>query len=127
MNSTIVPPHRQRYFLVLSLLLALFCCRVLGQLVVALWHVPFLPPMDEWLSGAIPYPALLICQILIIILYGKTCIDFARDEGFFAKPHPKMGTYLLQFGAGYFSVMVVRYIIRMSLYPAERWTGGCIP
>ena len=113
--------------MVLLLLLMLFCLRVSGQLLVALYGVPFLPPMEEWFSGAIPYPELLACQILIIILYGKICIDFARGYGIFVTPSRAFGSFLLQFGTSYLSVMIIRYAIRMSLYPAERWTGGSIP
>ena len=113
--------------MVLMFLLILFCLRVVGQLLVALFGVPFLPPMEEWFSGAIPYPELLIGQILIITLYGKVCVDFARGYGIFVKPNPRFGKFLLQFGTFYLSIMLLRYAVRMGLYPAERWTGGCIP
>ena len=33
----------------------------------------------------------------------------------------------LSIGSVYLAVMVLRYAIRMSLYPSERWTGGSIP
>ena len=38
-----------------------------------------------------------------------------------------VGTVLLSIGSVYFTVMVIRYGIRMSLYPLERWAGGSIP
>jgi len=118
--------HR-RYFWVLLTLLVLFCLRVLGQVLVAFFHVSFLPPMDEWFSGLLPYPELLTAQILIIVLYGKVCLDFARGHGYFANPRRRLGTGLLIFGSLYLGVMILRYVMRMSLYPHERWTGGCIP
>src|SRR6185437_16031047 len=31
------------------------------------------------------------------------------------------------FGWLYLGVMIIRYVIRMRLYPRERWTGGSIP
>jgi uncharacterized protein len=117
----------RRYFWVLATLLFLFCLRVLGQVLVAFLHVSFLPPMEEWMSGVVPYPELLTAQILIIALYGKVCLDFFREHGFFTTPRRPLGTGLLIFGSLYFGVMVIRYTIRMSLYPHERWTGGCIP
>jgi putative CocE/NonD family hydrolase len=118
---------QRRYFWVLATLLFLFCLRVLGQILVAFFHVSFLPPMEEWFSGLLPYPELLTAQILIIALYGKICLDFSREHGFFSTPRRPLGTGLLVFGSLYLSVMVIRYIIRMSLYPHERWAGGCIP
>jgi uncharacterized protein len=118
---------QRRYFWVLATLLFLFCLRVLGQILVAFFHVSFLPPMEEWFSGFLPYPELLTTQILIIALYGKICLDFFRGYGLFSTPRRPLGTGLLIFGSLYLGVMVIRYIIRMSLYPHERWVGGCIP
>lgn len=118
---------KRRYFWTLATLLFLFCLRVLGQVLVAFLHVSFLPPMEEWMSGLVPYPELLTAQILIIALYGKICIDFFRGDGFFSTPRRLLGTGLLIFGSLYFGVMVIRYTIRMGLYPNERWARGCIP
>lgn len=117
----------QRYFPFLWILLFLFILRVLGQLLVACGWAPFLPPMEEWFSGAVPYPRLVFAQILIIILFGKICIDFTRNKGFFVVPRRNLGVGLLTFGATYLGIMIIRYIIRMTLYPHERWIGGSIP
>ena len=119
--------QRKRYAVWLWLLLGLFCLRVIGQLVVALFSVTFLPPMEEWYSGLVPYGRLLAAQVLIVLVFGKICIDFTRGEGFFAIARRGLGSALLTFGSLYLGVMVVRYVIRMSLYPQERWTGGSIP
>ena len=40
---------------------------------------------------------------------------------------PRLGIGLLIFGSLYLGAMVIRYVIRMSLYLEERWTGGSIP
>lgn len=111
----------------LWVLLGLFCSRVLGQMLVAFFGVSFLPSMEEWFSGTIPYRWLLLSQILIIFIYGKVCLDFTFGRGFFVIPRRSLGTGLLKFGSFYLGVMVMRYVIRMSLYPHERWTGGSIP
>src|SRR5437588_11196864 len=50
-----------------------------------------------------------------------------RGRGVFAQPRPWLGSTLLVFGLVYLAVMLIRYVVRMSLYPAERWTGGSIP
>ena len=118
---------QRRYFWVLATLLFLFCLRVLGQILVAFFNLSFLPPMEEWFSGLLPYPELLTAQILIIALYGKICLDFSRGHGFFSTPRRSLGTGLLIFGSLYLGVMVFRYIIRMGLYPHERWAGGWSP
>lgn len=118
---------KRRYFWLLTTLLFLFCLRVLGQILVAFFGVTFLPPMEEWMSGLLPYPELLTSQILIIILYGKICLDFARGYGYFVTPRPRLGINLLKFGWLYLGIMIIRYVIRMGLYPHERWAGGSIP
>ncbi len=119
--------NRRRYGLILASLLFLFCLRVVGQALVAFGHVTFLPPMEEWYSGLISYPVLLICQILIILLYGKVCVDFAGDCGYFVIPKARLGQNLVVIGAIYLAGMVVRYVLCMVLYPHERWLGGAIP
>jgi uncharacterized protein len=118
---------QKRYFLLLSALVLLFCLRVLGQVLVAFLGVKFLPPMEEWFSGLLPYRELLTSQILIIFLYGKVCFDLARGHGYFAVPRRRLGISLLKFGSLYLGVMIIRYVIRMGLYPHERWSGGSIP
>lgn len=112
---------------ILWLLLTLFVMRVTGQLLVALGLGAFLPPWEEWFSGAVPYPQLLGSQILIILLYSKICVDFTRGRGFFVTRRRWLATVLTAFGSVYLGVMVIRYVIRMTLYPPERWTGGSIP
>ena len=108
-------------------LLVVFVLRVLGQLLVAMGRAPFLPPMEEWFSGVMPYPPLLFSQALSILVYTKVCVDFTRRRGYFVVPRKRLGFSLVGFGSTYLAVMVIRYVIRMSLYPQERWTGGSIP
>lgn len=117
----------RRYTLALWALFALFVLRVAGQLLIAVGFGDFLPPWEEWFSGLVPYPQLLGSQIVIIILFTKICMDFTRGRGFFVVPRRGMGVSLLAFGSVYLAVMVIRYVIRMALYPPERWTGGSIP
>ena len=120
-------PDLRRYALALWGLLALFILRVGGQLLVAVGFGDFLPPWEEWFSGLVPYSQLLVSQILIIILFAKVCIDFTRGRGFFVGPRSGLGVGLLAFASVYLAVMLIRYAIRMTLYPPERWTGGSIP
>src|SRR5258708_40108356 len=83
--------------------------------------------MEEWFSGTLAYRPLLASQILIILLYGKVAVDVTRGNGFFTRPSRRLGNGLLLFGSLYLGVMLMRYVIRMSLYPRERWVGGSIP
>jgi uncharacterized protein len=112
----------------LWLLLGLFALRVAGQLAVALSLAPFLPPMDEWYSGLLPYGPLLASQILIIAVFTKVCADMSRETGYFAHRRRWLGTPLHVFGWVYAATMVVRYVVTMTIHPDRRWTGrGTIP
>lgn len=119
--------RNRKYATWLLLLLVLFCLRVAGQMLVAFAGVTFLPPMKEWYSGLLPYRYLLPSQFLIIFLFSKICFDLFRGAGYFAIPRWRMGRSLTIFGIVYLLSMILRYVLRMSLYPEERWTGGSIP
>lgn len=108
-------------------LLFVFVLRVIGQMFVAVGWQRFLPPMEEWYSGLISYPWLMVCQIAIIVLYGKVCLDFSRGKGFFVVPRRGLGKGLLIFGSIYLACMILRYVLRMALHPEARWFGGTIP
>jgi hypothetical protein len=96
-------------------------------MLVAFVGVPWLPPMEAWYSGLMPYPYLLPAQFLIMALYCKVCVDFTRGHGFFVRSRPVFGRGVLVFGYVYFASMVLRYILRMDLHPDARWLGGTIP
>lgn len=108
-------------------LLALFVLRVTGQVLVAFFRVDFLPPMQEWYSGLMPYELLLPSQAVIIVVMTKICADFTRGRGFFVVPRRFFGVYWLNFGYLYLAVMLARYPVQMYLRPESRWFGGTIP
>ena len=70
---------------------------------------------------------MLPLRYVIIALFAWIVIDVSRGRGFFAIPRIRLGSPLLVFGSAYLGVMVIRYVVRMSLYPPERWTGSSIP
>ena len=109
----------------LTLLLFL---RVLGQILVAVWQVPLLPPMPHWYSGLMPYSILLPTQVAILGLQIKLNTDFARQSGCFRQPKPLISKGLQYFSYLYATAMAVRYGATMTLYPERRWLGeGTIP
>lgn len=73
----------------LALLTCLFALRVLGQALVAFFGVTWLPAMEQWFSGVIPYPTLLIIQLLMVMLMVKITGEIWRGIGTFAvrRPH----------------------------------------
>lgn len=116
-----------RLSMVLWTLMAMFVGRVLGQVLVEFGGAPFLPPSPEWFSGRIPYPVLLVLQLCVIAVLSWICLSIQRRSGWVFTPWRPLGRLLLTFGSVYALVMVTRYAVRMSLYPGERWFGGCIP
>lgn len=104
-----------------------FFLRVLGQALVAVAQVNFLPPMEEWFSGLIPYRALLPIQILVLVVQAMICRDVWNGRGFFARRRPAVGDGLRWFSCVYFAAMVLRYVVTMMISPGRRWFSGTIP
>ena len=115
------------YSAFLILFTLLLCGRVVGQLVVYRYAPRWLPPMDEWQSGLLPYPVLLASQAVVLTFMTLICIDFARGRGFFVEPHPRGGVFSVWFAYAYFAGMILRYIVTMIRRPERRWFGGTIP
>ena len=104
--------------MLLWILFTLFALRVLGQLLVVAGLAPFLPPMDDWQSGVLPYPLLLASQILILGVLATACVQFSRGKGFFVHPHRWLATPLWLIGWIYAVGMVARYAaLRRDLIP----------
>ena len=102
----------------LWILLGVFALRVLGQLLVVAGMAPFLPPIDEWQSGLLPYPVLLASQILILALLITVCVQFSRGRGYFVRHRAWLATPLWVVGWIYATGMVVRYVLlRRDIIP----------
>ena len=101
--------------------------RVAGQLVVA-WRAPrWLPAMEQWQSGLLPYRVLLAGQSIVLTLMIWISLDFSSGTGLWVVPRPRLGTAALWWSAVYFGAMVARYVIWMARRPDQRWLGGTIP
>ncbi len=123
----LAPDQPRRLAPLLWTLLALFVLRVVLQALVAFFDVDFLPPMQQWYSGLMPYEYLLPSQVIIIALMLKICADFTRGAGPFVRPHRFFAVYWLRFGYLYLAVMLARYPVQRALHPESRWFDGTIP
>ncbi|MDP3938603.1 MAG: hypothetical protein Q8R92_10770 [Deltaproteobacteria bacterium] len=121
------PPKSLTVAVWLCALTFLFFLRVLGQFLVAFFHVSWLPPMEAWMSGLLPYPWLLASQVLILLLQAKICTDFLRGSGYFTGDRRRGAALVQWFAVFYATSMAVRYVLTMSLHPERRWFGGTIP
>ena len=88
-----------------------------GQLLVVAGLAPFLPPIDEWQSGLLPYRFLLASQIVILVLLATVCVHFSRGHGFFVRATLARDT-IVDVGWMYALGMVVRYaLLRRDAIP----------
>lgn len=111
----------------LAILGILFLARVMGQLIVAVRAPAWLPPMQEWYSGVLPYRPLLASQAVILTIIGTLSLGLLLDIPVFAARRPEVGGLLLWLGWIYLLSMVVRYVLHMARHPEARWLGRVIP
>jgi hypothetical protein len=109
------------------MLTGLFTARVSGQALVAFLGVGFLPPMEQWYSGLMPYSILLPTQLAMIVVMAVIVRDVARGTGTFSVPRRRAGPPLVWLSYLYALSMAVRYVVTMTLYPERRWFGHTIP
>ena len=112
---------------VMAILACLFLLRVVGQVLVTYADAEWLPAVEHWQSGLLPYPALLMSQVLILGTMGAVIGDVWRGRGPLAQPGPRLASALRWFGSVYLASMIVRYAATMALRPEWRWFGHSIP
>jgi hypothetical protein len=112
---------------ILAFLTILFLLRVLGQALVAFFSVSWLPTMQQWFSGLIPYPVLLTIQIVMMVCMVKISMDIWLGTGRFATRQPSYARCLIAFSVIYAGAMTLRYVLTMIYRPEMRWLGGTIP
>ena len=112
------------YARLLWLLLALFVIRVIAQPLVLLTSAPFLPPFEAWHSGALPYPALVTAQLLIIALLARTAWRMSRRS---VSPSYRVGVTMLTLGGVYLGVMLLRLVLGLTILSSSRWFSSVLP
>jgi uncharacterized protein len=105
-------------------LLALFVVRVVAQPLSLIIHSPLLPPFESWHGGVLPYPALLLAQLLIIAWFARTAWRFSHGD---AVPHRRRGIFFLAFGTMYFMFMLVRLVLGLTVMRDSRWFTSYLP
>ncbi len=111
----------------LIVLSGLFCLRVVGQALVSRGRAPFLPPMEQWQSGVLPYSALLASQGTILAVQAVIDVQSLRGHGVFISSRPRLGRIIQKISFVYFASMLVRYAVSMRRHPDRRWFGKTIP
>jgi hypothetical protein len=107
--------------------IGLFAARVIGQLETVLLAPAWLPDMDAWYSGLLPYPLLLPAQIGILMLMTAVAWNRRIRSGCFARANPRVAGALRIFAFLYFVVMAVRLAVNVNVNGEEFWREGAIP
>ena len=106
------------------MLLALFCVRVLAQLIQAVYPLSFLPAFSAWQSGALPYGMLLASQVLIVGFC--TTVIWGLIHGTINAASRK-GSWYLYGGGIYFGIMILRLVIGLTIAPDHFWFNAHLP
>lgn len=106
---------------------ALFAVRVIGQLEALLVSPDWLPGMDAWYSGLLPYHLLLPAQIAILMVMSVVAWNRRIRSGAFARARPRGAMALRIFAGLYFTVMAVRLGVNVIDHGADFWRHGAIP
>ena len=114
----------KRYSLWLWALFGLFLFRVLAQLVQVKTTLPFLPPFEQWHSAVIPYPLLLMSQIIILGFLSKIAFAFSKGR---VVPSRTSGRIWLAFGTIYFGAMMLRLILGLTIFSGHAWFSNHLP
>ena len=115
------------YSITLAILAVAFFNRVLGQVLVVLFEPSFLPPMEAWYSGLVPYPVLLAGQLLILLTQCFISVQLWVGRGFVTSERPRVGAVLKWLSVIYFLAMAMRCVIVMTSNSQLRWQGHAIP
>ncbi len=113
---------RQARIVVLWTCVGLFLLRVLGQIEVVLLAPIWLPPMEQWYSGLLPYPVLLPAQIVILMLMTGLVMREMR------RPYVARNREWLRIvSLIYFAVMLARLIVQYLRGADDVIAAGGIP
>ena len=106
---------------------ALFAARVIGQFEALLIAPAWLPRMEAWYSGLLPYYLLLPAQIILLMLMAVVAWNRRVRTGRFAAARPRVAAALRILSILYFLAMAVRLAINLFDNGAEFWRQGAIP
>ncbi len=123
-HSDIVPSSR---VVLLWAALGLFLLRVIGQVEVWLLAPAWLPPMEAWYSGLLPYPLLLPAQILLLM--GMAVLAHVQTSprcGNYA-PSKRATAVLRSVAMLYFGGMALRLAVTVRNHGGEFYLHGGIP
>lgn len=107
--------------------IALFAVRVIGQFETLVRAPDWLPSMDAWYSGLMPYYLLLPVQILLLMIMAVVAWNPRIRSGDFEAANPRAARAMRTFAYLYLAAMVLRLAVNLAENGAEFWRHGAIP
>ena len=115
---------RKRDSLWLGLLTALFVIRVGGQAVQRWIPQPYLPPFAAFQGSRLPYPVLLLAQLVILSLMVRVCWRAWTGR---LDRNVRKGRVLGRAGTAYMAGSLLRIVIGVMVPSASAWFRAWIP
>jgi hypothetical protein len=119
--------HSREIAILLWTCLLLFAARVLGQFEAFTLAPEWLPAMDAWYSGLLPYYLLLPAQIALLMIMSVVAWNRRVRTGRFAAANPRIAGALRILAGIYFVVMAVRLAVNLNTHGHNFWREGAIP
>jgi hypothetical protein len=113
----------RRYARALWALTGLFAFRVVAQ-PAALAFDRLLPSFNSWDGGVLPYPVLLVTQLVILGWLARTAWRFSTGK---VVPHRRIGLAAVAFGGVYFAAMLLRLLLGATALSDVRWFASPLP
>lgn len=107
--------------------IALFAARVIGQFEALVAAPAWLPHMDAWYSGLLPYRLLLPVQVALLMIMAVVAWNRRIRTGRFALAQPQFARLLRILAVVYFLVMALRFALDVHENGADFWRQGAIP
>jgi uncharacterized membrane protein YozB (DUF420 family) len=120
-------PHGREVATLLWACVVLFAARVIGQFEVLAAAPPWLPEMDAWHSGLLPYPLLLPAQVALLMVMAVVAWNRRVRTGRCVAAHPRALRALRVLAAIYFAAMALRLALGVAAHGSEFWRAGAIP
>ncbi len=108
----------------LAFLIAAFLFRVGAQALQAWAPLPWLPPFESWHSATVPYPLLLVSQLVILAIQFWVLAALLRGR---QRPQKWLGVTLLVLGGAYFAFMLFRLVGGQTLLRHVAWFQAVVP
>jgi hypothetical protein len=107
--------------------IALFAARVIAQFEALVAAPAWLPEMNAWYSGLLPYHLLLPAQVALLMVMAVVAWNRRVRTGRFALANPRVARVLRVVAVVYFLAMALRLGIVVMGHGADFWHEGAIP